>query len=165
MDALAALTARIQELEDDKAIREVIADYGFYADSGQHDAWVDTFTDDGSIELVGGEATGVYPPLARWAGTAQLRSFIDDPQVHMTIEGRCMHLTTGNLRTYINGDHAVAETYYVVLVRDADKIVVANGGFTRLRLRRVDGHWRIENRLRHLIGTDTSTLTDGHPRP
>jgi hypothetical protein len=96
-------------------------------------------------------------------GLDELREFIDDPRVHMTIEGHCMHLTTGNLRTEIDGDDAVAETYYVVLVRDGDRIAVTNGGFTRLRLRRVEGRWRIRNRLRHQIGTDVALLREGHP--
>jgi hypothetical protein len=162
--ALAGLEARLRVLEDERAIREVIADYGFFADSGQHDEWVSNFTADGTIELVGREATGIYPEVARWTGPEALRDFIDDPRVHMTIEGRCMHVTTGNLRTRIDGDDAVAETYYVVLVKDGDSIVVANGGFTQLQLRRVDGLWRIQRRLRHQIGTDVALLRAGHPR-
>lgn len=162
-DRAAALEARVLALEDDRAIREVIADYAFYADSGQHDAWVGTFTDDGAIELIGGEGTGTYPEVASWTGTAELDQFINDPLVHMSIEGRCMHLTTGNLRTDVDGDDAVAETYYVVLVRDGNRIVVTNGGFTRLQLRRVEGRWRIRRRLRHQIGSDPSLLRDGHP--
>lgn len=162
-DELARLRDRLQLLEDDREIREVVADYAFYADSGQHDEWVDVFTDDGAVVLVGGEATGTYPDVARWSGREELRAFIDDPQVHMTIEGRCMHLTTGNLRTRVDGDSAVAETYYVVLVRTGDTIAVTNGGFTRLRLRRVDGRWRISERLRHQIGTDPAVLRQGHP--
>lgn len=161
--ALTELLARVRALEDDKAIREVIADYAFHADSGQHDAWVAGFTDDGAVELIGGEATGTYPDAARWIGTDELRRFIDDPQVHMTIEGRCMHLTTANLRTEIDGDDAVAETYYVVLVREGDRIIITNGGFTRLHLRRVDGRWRISLRLRHQIGSDVAQLRAGHP--
>ena len=155
--------ARLLALEDDKAIREVIADYAFFADSGQHDEWVENFTDDGVVELLGGEATGTYPEAVRWSGPEELKQFIDDPRVHMTIEGRCMHLTTGNLRTRVTGDEAVAETYYVVLVREGDRIVVTNGGFTRLRLHRVEGRWRIRHRLRHQIGTDVAALREGHP--
>jgi hypothetical protein len=164
-EAIARLEARLRVLEDEKAIREVIADYAFFADSGQHDEWVSNFTADGTIELVGREATGTYPEVARWTGRGELREFIDDPRVHMTLEGRCMHLTTGNLRSRIDGDDAVAETYYVVLVKEGDSIVVANGGFTRLQLRRVDGQWRIQRRLRHQIGTDVALLRAGHPRP
>jgi len=160
---LEELSARLRVLEDEKAIREVIADYAFFADSGQHAEWVSNFTDDGTIELVGREATGTYPDVATWVGHEQLQEFIDDPRVHMVIEGRCMHVTTANLRTQVDGDDAVAEAYYVVLVKEADRIVVANAGFTRILLRRVDGDWRIAKRLRHQIGTDVELLRDGHP--
>jgi hypothetical protein len=67
------------------------------------------------------------------------------------------------MRTQVDGDDAVTEAYYVVLVKEPDRIVVANAGFTRIRLRRVDGRWRIAKRLRHQIGTDVEMLRDGHP--
>ena len=157
------LEQRVRAIEDDLALRDLMSRYAFYADSGQHDAWVDLFTTDGEIDLIGGESTGTHANHMRWSGTDELTSFIDDPDVHMSFEGRCMHITTANMRTQIKGDDAAAEAYYLLLLRKADDVVVAHSGFTRLRFRRVDGSWRIRQRLRHTIGTDVAELRDGHP--
>lgn len=71
-DPRSTLESRIQAIEGDRALRNLMSQYAFYADSGQHDAWVDLFTPDGEIELVGGESTGTHPATARWAGTQVL---------------------------------------------------------------------------------------------
>src|ERR1700722_12470905 len=89
---------------DERAIAAVLALYGHYADTGDHDGFVELFTDDAVIELVGGAPSGVTSDRVTWNGKPEIRSFIEDPEMHMKIEGRCMHLPALNLRTSIEGD-------------------------------------------------------------
>jgi len=148
-----ALEARQRALEDELEIRDLLARYGIYADVGDREGFVGLFTADGGMELHGGEHSGTYPPVVEWEGAEALREFIGDPRVHMRIEGRCMHLPTVNLRTRIDGDRAVAETCSLVIVDEDGRKVLYEAGFTRWRLRREDGHWKIERRIRYGIGT------------
>jgi hypothetical protein len=161
MDELAAriraLEARQRVLEDELEIRDLLARYGIYADVGDHDAFVGLFTADGGMELHGGEHSGTYPPVVEWEGQDALREFIGDPRVHMRIEGRCMHIPTANMRTVIDGDRAIAETCSLVIVDEGGAKVLYEAGFTRWRLRREDGRWKIERRIRYGIGTSGFT--------
>jgi hypothetical protein len=157
MDELLArieqLEARQRVLEDELEIRDLLARYGIHADVGDHEAWVGLFTADGGMELHGGEHSGTYPPVVEWEGQEALREFIDDPRVHMAIEGRCMHIPSVNVRTVIDGDRAIAESCSLVIVVEDGRKVLYEAGFTRWKLRREDGRWRIERRIRYGIGT------------
>lgn len=165
LDALHRLDARLRALEDERALRDLVSRYAFYADSGQHEEWVQLFTEDGAVELVGPEATGTYGDHVRFSGHDALRRFIDDPQVHMALEGRCMHLTSGNIRVQVEDDVGIVDAYYSVLLREGDQIVVANGGFTRLTCRRTGSGWRIAHRLRYAMGTAVDVLRTAFPEP
>ena len=48
---LEALEARVQELEDERAIRELLARYGYTADTCKDEAFVDLYTEDGTMKL------------------------------------------------------------------------------------------------------------------
>jgi hypothetical protein len=156
---LTELEARQCALEDDRAIRELLGRYGFYADVGEHDRFVDLFTEDGVIELVGGAPAGVTAALVSWTGRAELREFIGDPEMHMKIEGRCMHLPAMSLRTEIDGDAAVASTCSIVVVKESDGLVLYGAGFTAWSLVKVDGRWLIRKRRRVAIGTPGLSAT------
>jgi hypothetical protein len=149
----ASLEARLQLHEDERAIAEVLALYGFYADVGDHDAFVALFTDDGAIELIGGTPSGEKGDPAVWEGRAAIRHFIDDPDMHMKIEGRCMHLPALNLRTHIEGDTADAESCSLVLLEEAGSTSIYGAGFTRWTLVRTGERWLIKRRRRYAIGT------------
>jgi hypothetical protein len=53
-DRVKELEARIQKIEDDKAIRELLARYGYTADQGRGEAYVELYTDDGVLDMVMG---------------------------------------------------------------------------------------------------------------
>lgn len=141
---VAALEARLQELEDDRAIRQLLARYGFHADLGRSDAYVELYTEDGAIDSGASR---------RWEGRDDLRQFITNPQGHKSIEGRCLHLQGNNLVTHIQGDAAVAESYSVVLVREDDGLRLFACNVNRWTLRKVEGHWKIRERLIRSPGT------------
>lgn len=155
---VAELEVRQRELDDERAIRDLIAAYGATADSGQHERFVGLFTQDGTMELFGGEPSGTYPVHVQWQGHDELWTFITDPNVHMAIQGHCMHLPTINLSVRISGDQAVAESCALVLVQDGNRVIINGAGFTRWVLTKIDGRWLIKKRQRHAVGTDAATL-------
>jgi uncharacterized protein (TIGR02246 family) len=149
---MSSIEERIQRLEDERAVAAVLALYGSRADTGDHDGFVELFTDDAVIELLGGAPSGTAPEHAVWEGKERIREFINDPSMHMKIEGHCMHLPALGLRTAIEADAATAHSCSVVLLADEGSVSVYGAGFTRWELARVDGRWLIEKRSRVAIG-------------
>ena len=149
------LEQRIRTLEDRDEITTVIHLYGRHADTGDHDAFVELFTEDAVIRLIGGTPSGAYGETVEWVGHEQIRAYIDDPSMHMKIEGRCMHLPALNLTIEIDGNTATADSCSLVLLRENDETSIYGAGFTRWRLARspYDGRWRISERVRTAIGT------------
>src|SRR6516162_5565016 len=109
---LRVLEARLQLLEDDKAIREVLARYGYNADQGRDNAYVNLFTEDGVLDLSTGpgrpggnspENAGKPSPdeevVVRYDGHDAIRGFITNPKGHKAIEGQCLHVMGNNLTT------------------------------------------------------------------
>ena len=52
-EAVAALRARVRQLEDHLEITQLVAQYGPSVDSGSAEATADLWTDDGSFDAVG----------------------------------------------------------------------------------------------------------------
>jgi hypothetical protein len=147
------LDSRVQRIEDERAIAETLALYGHYADVGDHERFVDLFTPDATIELVGGTPSGAHGDNPSWVGHEHIREYMDDPTMHMKIEGRCMHLAALNLRIELSGDEAAAHSYSLVLLRDSGETSIYGAGFTEWTLVRQEGRWRISRRVRTAIGT------------
>src|SRR4029077_15793878 len=96
----------VKELQDDRAIREVLARYGYNADVCRDEAYVNLYTEDGGIDL------GLPERMRRYEGKAQIREFINDPPSHKDSHyGRRLHVNGNNLVTHIKGDEAVANSY------------------------------------------------------
>ena len=151
----ARLEARVAELEDDRAIRELLARYGYNADGGRDQPYVDLYTHDGVMNLGTQVSFGSgYAAIQRWAGKRQLMAFITDPKAHKAIEGRCMHVQGNNLMTVIRGDEARAYSYSIVLLRvpDMEGVAVRSAGFNEWVLKKQYGKWRIKERIRRAIG-------------
>jgi hypothetical protein len=165
---IAALEARLQELEADRAIRELLSRYGFNADQGRSDAWVALYTDDAVLDIAldpswqgsvglsdsapAGDASPPADDIVRREGHDELRQFILDPRLHKRIEGRSLHLMNANLVTHITGDAATAESYNLTIVRDGSQMQVMNGAINRWELNRVNGRWLIRRCLRRRPG-------------
>jgi uncharacterized protein (TIGR02246 family) len=152
---LTALETRIQELEDDRAIRSLLARYGFTADTSNDEAYVQLYTEDGAINLTfpGGEANG-QETVVVWTGKDQVREFITQRGLHHQPghDGKLMHVQGNNLVTHINGDAAVVNSYSVVLKDDSEGISVTSAGNNQWLLEKVDGTWLIKERRRREIG-------------
>ena len=90
---IAELEGRLQRVEDDRAIRELLARYGFNADMGRSEAFVSLYTDDGAIDI---------SIDRRWEGHAGLMEFITGARGAV---GRSMHALGNNLVTHINSNN------------------------------------------------------------
>lgn len=148
----ASVEARLRRLEDEREIADTLNLYGHYADTGRHAAFVDLFTADATIELLGGTPDGAHGEREVWTGREEIRAYIDDPTMHMKIEGRCMHLAALNLRIEWDGDAATAHSDSVVLLREDGVTSIYGAGFTTWEMRHDDGRWRIARRVRVAIG-------------
>jgi SnoaL-like domain len=153
-DAIRSLEERVARLEDEAAIRDLLSRYGWYADVGEHEKWVQLFAPDGAVHLLGGEPAGTFVDDRRWEGREALRGYISDPRMHVRIDGRCLHLAGINLRVRLDGDRAVATSGSLVVVQEEEGLVLYGGGMTRWELRRIDGEWTIAERRRVALGAD-----------
>jgi hypothetical protein len=156
---VAELRARVQELEDDRAIRDLLARYGYTADNCEDEAFVELYTDDGAITVsANAKARAAFggDEWVVWRDRDGIRRFITHPQGHHRPElyGKSMHLQGNNLTTEIHGDEAVAGGYQVALVADDGGTRVLSAGNNRWQLRKVDGRWLIRERRAAYLGDD-----------
>jgi hypothetical protein len=83
---LDSIESRLRYLEDQERIRECLALYGYTADLGRSQAWVDLWTADGIYDLDDGPRKG----------REELTDLIAAPNgFHKSIENHCLH-TVGN---------------------------------------------------------------------
>jgi hypothetical protein len=145
---LEALELRVRELEDERALRELLTRYSFGADVFRGPQWVGLFTEDGSYDLGSQNVDGGYS--GRFTGPDDLLALITGPG--MPPAGRAQHFH-GPMRFDISGDSATAETYSITYQLDEqDRCEVYCLGFNRWTFRREDGHWRIAARQRRELG-------------
>jgi hypothetical protein len=163
---LAALEARVRALEDDRAIRDLLARYGFTADNCQDDAFVDLYTDDGRIKVAASSKARENFGVDEWIEYQDrngIRTFITHPKGHHSpaLYGKSMHLQGNNLVIHVRGDEAVASGYQVAIAVDDNGTRVLSAGNNEWQLCRVDGQWRIKERRGAYLGDDkfTTNLT------
>ena len=65
---LADLERRISELENERAIRDILTRFGYVMDFGGIDEFVDLFTPDGAIDISMGASYGEHAVSERWEG-------------------------------------------------------------------------------------------------
>lgn len=159
-DRLAALEKRVDELADERAIRELLARYGHYADARLDEDYLDLFTEDGAMDVSQGGQDDPYAVL-RWAGRSALRTFLTDrTAAHGTgFAGRSLHAQGNNLTVTVTGDTAVAAGYSFILHQDGPAIRLVSASVNEWGFRRVDGRWRITLRRRRMVGSpDTAEV-------
>jgi hypothetical protein len=141
---LARLEKAVGALNDERNIRDVLAQYGYNADLGREEAWVDLWSEDGTYDLDFGRFTG---------RDALLDIVMDREGAHKReIENRSQHVIV-NPMIRIVGDTAWCECYSIVLVgTESDGYAVYTGGYNHFDLQRSGQTWTISRRLRRSVG-------------
>lgn len=141
-DEVAALSARLQRVEDQLAIYQVISAYGPAVDSCDMDALARACAADACYEIADvGSARG-------WDA---VRALFDAPMHRTLVQGGCAHVASlPHVR--IDGDRAIATHYTQVLAHQDD------GGFRCVRLsahrwelERGPGGWVMKHRRTALL--------------
>lgn len=147
-ERLEALELRVRELEDERALRDLLTQYSFGADVFRGPQWVGLFTDDGSYDLGAENVDGAYS--GRFTGPDDLLALITGPG--MPPAGRAQHFH-GPMTFDISADTAIAETYSITYQLDeSNRCEVYCLGFNRWTFRREGGRWRIAERQRRELG-------------
>lgn len=153
MSTLAELEERLARIEDERAVERMIAAYGPLVDAGEADAAAKLWAVDGTYRVEGWHMRG------RGDVAAMVRS---DAHQGLIRRGCCHFL--GPAVVTVDGDDAVAVCESVLLLRRDDEYAAARAGANHFRLRRIDGHWQIVERVTHALdGTaqPRELLSDG----
>lgn len=152
--------ARLEELEDVRAVEDLLSQCMFETDTCHDEAFVDLFAQDGEIKLIlraeAAEALGSGDNTIVWSGRDGVRDFITHPKGHHSPElyGRSIHLNAHTV-TQLRGDQAVANTYQFELVLDDGGLKVISAGNNQWTLHKESGTWLVRERRGAYLGDDT----------
>lgn len=104
---------RIEELRARAEIEELLARYGFYADCGAVDAWLDLFCDGAYMDVPDYSGAGGAQTV-RLSGREQLRARIVEAPAVRAMRGRMQHHMCGPHTVLIDGDVAQVDSYAVI---------------------------------------------------
>lgn len=148
------LEGRVLDLEDERAIRELISTYGYVSDFGSVDDFVDLFTPDGVLDISMGESYGEHATSERWEGRDRLHDFLADPEGRWdkTWYGNVMHVQGNNLTITITGEDAIASGYALSVISRDRGLHVIGASANRWHLRKAQGRWWIHERTLRAVG-------------
>jgi ketosteroid isomerase-like protein len=137
------LAARLDRLEQERAVVAVLTRYCHAIDGGLRDAWLDCFTEDGVFAFDG---RGSYREVS---GREELARWFDDHKVRYPL-GELNHVLA-NPAVTVEGERAGAVSYFITLApgeagTGSGVAVASNGRYTDTLRRCADGAWRIERR-------------------
>jgi len=154
------LQARVQRLDDQAAIYQLIANYGPAADSGWSEMAASLWTEDGIYDA----------QVGAWQGREAIAAMISGETHRKYILEGCAHILTMPYIT-IDGDTAVATCYGQLMRNDGDNFRVWRVTATRWELHRDADGWRIANRVNKLLDGDPAArellrqgIAEGMPR-
>ncbi|MCU1483050.1 MAG: hypothetical protein JWQ19_3836 [Subtercola sp.] len=166
-ERFAALEAKVELLEDERAIREVLAKYGHFADAPDDDKYFALFTENCVMDV----STGIQPTpydIERWEGLAEMKRFmIERTALHgNAFLGRSLHMQGNNLTVVVSGDRATATGYSFILHQDEAHVRLVSASINEWQLERAPGGersvergWLIQMRKRRGLGApDTAEI-------
>lgn len=122
------------EFEEKEAIRETIARYCHYFDSGDFDRWLDLFTPDGVFQV---------DTAARFEGHEELRAFLGTMPLSNGAPDIRHYVT--NVIVDLHGTEARAHSYVVVAPGTGAFRVIVTGRYDDRLVRTARG-WRFKER-------------------
>jgi uncharacterized protein (TIGR02246 family) len=136
-ERLAALEQRLRRVEDELAIRRLMASYGPLVDAGDGDAVAALWTEDGEYDVDGRVMRG------RADIAAMVRS-----RGHQGMIGAGAAHFLGPVCVEVDGDRAIAVCESIVVRHnDDDGYRVWRAGANHVTLQRTDDGWRIVTRV------------------
>ncbi|HQV57724.1 MAG TPA: nuclear transport factor 2 family protein [Ilumatobacteraceae bacterium] len=153
---LARLEARVQRLEDERAIIDLLTSYGFAVDGDDPDLTADLFADDATVDI----DCQIF-----MRGRAEIRGIVLS-DAHQAILPHCAHVM-GPFVVDVDGDHAVATGYATVYVLTDGTRQVWRQAAGRWTLQRIAGRWRVVLRESRALGSGAAQamLRGAVPRP
>lgn len=140
---LADALRRIQRLEDEAEIRNLLSSYGLATDGGSEDATANIFAQDCHIDIDG---------VAFMEGREQARGIVASP-LHQEIMPNCAHVM-GPFHLKWDGETAVATGYATVYLREGDNVKIWRQSYGRWELVKRDGRWQVLRRTSRSTGRD-----------
>jgi hypothetical protein len=142
--SLEDIERRLALLEDERAIRDLLARYSFFADLQYQERYVNVFAEDGVFDL----------PSGRFEGRHSLFHDFVISRVMDRWPGRMQHWPVGPMLFTIDGDRAEAKGYSIVVGRnEGGENVVRSISANAWKFVRVDGEWLIQERLLRPCGS------------
>ncbi|MFB0613597.1 nuclear transport factor 2 family protein [Aurantiacibacter poecillastricola] len=136
------LARQVQELQDEKEIREVLVEYGEFLDARDYASYASLFASNGV--WIGGFGTYTGPDAIEAMLEENMGSYPDD-----YVNKENFHLNT-TMVVDVNGDEATARSRYLFFTAsDENRPVVALAGRYVDELVREDGEWKILTRKSH----------------
>jgi hypothetical protein len=139
---LDALARRVEALEDERAVVDVLTRYGFAVDSDDPEGTGSLYAEGCTIEIDGDtsiRSRGDVAAMVRGRG-------------HQSILPNCAH-QMGPFSVRVEGDTATATGYGTVYLRTEEGFRVWRVSAGRWELRRRAGTWLIEHRWTRAIGS------------
>jgi hypothetical protein len=136
---VAQLLERVQALEDQVEIMQLVAQYGPSVDSGDGEATAALWTEDGSFDAV---------PFYEMRGRPDIVNMVDGPGHQRLIQNGCGHVLTVP-HIVVNGGEATGRSYALNIRWDpaADRFWVARVSANTWRWVRTAVGWRIADRV------------------
>jgi hypothetical protein len=157
------LAARVQVLEDQVEIMQLVAQYGPAVDSGSGEAAAALWTPDGTFDAV---------PHLRMRGRGDIIGMVTGDGHQSLLQGGCGHVLTVP-HIVVDGDHATGRSYALHIRWDADagRFWVARVSANTWRWVRTPQGWRIAGRInasldgtpghREMLAPPAATRTPG----
>jgi hypothetical protein len=139
---LEALTRRVQTLEDERAVVDVLTRYGFAVDSDDPDGTGSLYTEACTIEIDGRTDIRNREDVANMVRGAG----------HQSLLPNCAH-QMGPFSVRVDGDTATATGYGTVYLHTDAGFRVRRVSAGRWELRRIEGRWQIERRWTRALGS------------
>ena len=140
---LADALRRIERLEDEAEVRNLLSSYGLATDGGSVDATANIFAEDCHIDL---------DSAAFMEGREQARRIVTSP-LHQQILPNSAHIL-GPFHIKWDGDMAIATGYATVYVREGEEVRIWRQSYGRWELVKRDGRWQVFRRTSRSTGRE-----------
>ena len=153
-----SLEERVQRLEDQRAIQEVIYSFSWGTDQNRREMFLDVFTEDGILHFkpsLGLQKNSL--PSEPIIGRDQLIAFYERRQRGQDPWPKHVNV---NAIIRVDGDEATAESVIIFfLERGAVPELVSTGRYLDKLRRCADGKWRIAHRIGDVDSLKTSAFS------